>query len=202
MSKKAFIYFTLGEIVALEDNTIAPNSSHDIDISTIMSTHGLVLEESTTEKMDIFKQLMRIVYARFYNSEVCRKILEYPYYIDAEEPSDEERKEVFRSFVNLFNLTSPRFIPLLNQYKANESNPIAKITSTSRGKTRFNDTPQNGGDFYDDPHSSNITQTEATTETDTGSIVERLDALYKNWREILRDWSSQFKSLFYGEGDF
>ena len=81
MSKKAFIYFTLGEIVALEDNTIAPNSSHDIDISTIMSTHGLVLEESSTEKMDIFKQLIRIVYARFYDSEVCRKSLEYPYYM-------------------------------------------------------------------------------------------------------------------------
>ena len=199
MSKKAYIYFTLGEVVALENDTYAPNTSHDIDISTIMTTHSLVIEESTTEKMDIFKQLMRMVYARFYHSEVCRKVLEYPYYNDAEAPNSEERKEVFRSFVNLFNLTAPRFIPLLKQYKANESDPIAKISSTSTGKTRFNDTPQDGGDFDDDEHTSHITQTEAKTESDTGSIVERLDALYKNWREILRDWSSQFKGLFYGE---
>lgn len=201
MSKKAYIYFTLGEVVALEDDTIAPNSSHDIDISTIMTTYGLVIEESSTEKMDIFKQLMRMVYARFYHCEVCRKSLAYPYYPDAEAPDSGERKEVFRTFVNLFNLTAPRFIPLLKQYKANESNPIAKISSTSTGKTRFNDTPQYSGEFIDDGHTTHITQTEATTETDTGSIVERLDALYKNWREILRDWSSQFKGLFYGEGD-
>lgn len=199
MSKKAYIYFTLGEVVALEDDTIAPNSSHDIDISTIMTTYGLVIEETSTEKMDIFKQLMRMIYARFYHSEVCRKPLAYPYYPDAQAPSSDERKEVFRSFVILFNLTAPRYIPLLKQYKANESNPIAKISSTSTGKTRFNDTPQDGGEFDDDEHASHITQTEATTETDTGSIVERLDALYKNWREILRDWSSQFKGLFYGE---
>lgn len=199
MSKKAYIYFTLGEVVALEDDTLAPNSSHDIDISTIMTTYGLVIEETSTEKMDIFKQLMRMVYSRFYHSEVCRKELDYPYYNDAQAPDSNERKEVFRSFVNLFNLTAPRFIPLLKQYKANESDPIAKISSTSTGKTRFNDTPQDGGDFDDDEHTSHITQTEATTESDTGSIVERLDALYKNWREILRDWSSQFKGLFYGE---
>ena len=199
MSKKAFIYFTLGEVVALEDDTLAPNSSHDIDISTIMATHSLVIEESTTEKMDIFKQLMRMVYARFYHSEVCRKSLAYPYYTDAEAPDSGERKEVFRSFVNLFNLTSPRFIPLLKQFNDNASDPIGKITSTSTGKTRFNDTPQDGGEFDDDEHTSHITQTEATTESDTGSIVERLDALYRNWREVLRDWTSQFKGLFYGE---
>ena len=199
MSKKAYIYFTLGEVVALEDDTLAPNSSHDIDISTIMTTYGLVIEDTSTEKIDIFKQLIRMVYARFYHSEVCRKPLDYPYYNDAQAPNSDERKEVFRSFVNLFNLTAPRFIPLLKQYKANESNPLAKISSTSTGKTRFNDTPQDGGDFDDDEHTSHLTQTEATTETDTGSIVERLDALYKNWREILRDWSSQFKGLFYGE---
>ena len=133
MSKKAYIYFTLGEVVSLEDDTLAPNSSHDIDISTIMTTYGLVIEETSTEKMDIFKQLIRMVYARFYHSEVCRKVLDYPYYNDAQALSSDERKEVFRSFVNLFNLTAPRFIPLLKQYKANESNPIAKISSTSTG---------------------------------------------------------------------
>lgn len=199
MSKKAFIYFTLGEIVSLEDDTIAPNSSHDIDISTIMTTHGLVIENTSTEKMDIFKQLMRMIYSMFYYSEIYRKPLEYPYYQDAEAPDSSERKEIFRTFVWMFNQTAPRYIPLLKQYDAHASDPIGKITSTSTGKTRFNDTPQDGGDFDDDEHTSHITQTEATTESDTGSVVERLDALYKNWREILKDWVNRFKGLFYGE---
>lgn len=200
MNKVAYIYFTLGEIVSLEDDTIHPNaSSGDLVFTTIMTTYGLTIEDTSSDKQNILNQLMRMVYARFYHSEVYRKELDYPYYDDASAPDSGERKEVFRQFVQLFNITAPRYIPLLKQFNANESDPIGKISSTSTGKTRFNDTPQDGGDFDDDGHTSHITQTEATTESDSGSIMERLDALYKNWREILRDWTSEFRGLFYGE---
>ncbi len=200
MSKLAYVYFTLGEVVALEDDTIEPNSTlKDIVFSTIMTSYGLTIEDTSASKITILNQLIRMVYSRFYHCYVYRKTLCYPYYQDASAPDSSERKEIFREFVRIFNQSAPRFIPLLEQYKANESDPLAKISSTSTGKTRFNDTPQDGGEFDDDDHTTNITQTEATTETDTGSIVERLDALYKNWRQILKDWTSEFIGLFYGE---
>ena len=63
--------------------------------------------------------------------------------------------------------------------------------------TRFNDTPQDSGDFSDDSHTTNITQSSATTEADSGSIMERLDALYRNWRSILVDWTQEFTGIFY-----
>lgn len=200
MNKKAFIYFTLGEIISLEDDTIEPNSStKDLVFTTIMTDYGLTIEDSSASKQTILNQLMRMIYARYYSCEIYRKELDFPYYQDASSPDSGERKEVFRGLIQLFNLTAPRYIPLLEQYKANESDPIGKISSTSTGKTRFNDTPQDGGDFEDDEYTTNITQTEATTESDSGSIMERLDALYRNWRQILRDWTSEFKGLFYGE---
>lgn len=200
MNKKGFIYFTLGEIISLEDDTLEPNSKlHDLVFTTIMNSYGLTIENDSADNQAILNQLMRMIYSRFYHFEIYRKELDYPYYQDASAPDSSERKEVFRSLIQLFNLTAPRYIPLLKQYKANESDPIGKISSTSYGKTRFNDTPQDSGDFEDDEHTTNITQSEATTESDSGSIMERLDALYKNWRQILRDWTTEFKGLFYGE---
>lgn len=200
MNKKAFLYFTLGEIISLEDDTISPNAtSGDLVFTTIMTTYGLTIEDTSATKQTILNQLMRMVYARFYHCEVYRKTLDYPYYDDASAPDSSERKEIFREFIQVFNLTAPRYVPLLQQFNAKESDPIGKISSTSTGKTRFNDTPQDGGEFDDDDHTSHITQTEATTESDSGSIMERLDSLYKNWRQILRDWTSEFIGLFYRE---
>lgn len=200
MSKKAYIYYNLAEVVSLEDASIEPNSSlHPIVFTTIMTNYGLAMEDSSTAMQTILNQLIRMVYDRFYYFEVFRRPLPYPYYQDANAPSSDERKEIFRNFLQLFDVTAPRYVPLLQQYNANKTDPIGKISSSSVGKTRFNDTPQDSGDFDDDSHTTHITQSEATTETDSGSIMERLDALYKNWRSILRDWTNEFRGLFYGE---
>ena len=140
MNKKGFIYFTLGEIISLEDDTLEPNSKlHDLTFTTIMTNYGLTIENDSADNQAILNQLMRMIYARFYSCEVYRKELEYPYYQDASAPDSDERKEVFREFIQVFNLTSPRYIPLLQQFNANASDPIGKISSTSTGKTRFNE---------------------------------------------------------------
>lgn len=189
------VYFTYGDVVADNYPTWIPNSATDMVFNTIMTDFGLVIEDSTSDKLAILYQLMRMVFARFYDAYVVKKNVECHAVASL---TTSEKREVYRQLVGMFNLTAPRFIPLLQQFKGNEANPIAKITSTSNGTTRFNDTPQNSGDFDDDSHTTNITQTIATTETDTGSIMERLDALYKNWRSVLRDWSYEFRGLFYG----
>ena len=194
------VYLSFGDVVALENAEWYPNSASDISFSTIMTTYGLVIEDTSSEKVSILNQLMRMLYARFYNCPIYRKDIGVYEDEDLVAPSSNERKEIFREFVEIFNGTAPRFIPLLKQFKANENDPIGKISSTTSGTTRFNDTPQDSGDFADDDHTTNITQTEATTETDTGSIMERLDSLYSNWRSILEDWTNVFRGLFYKEG--
>ena len=62
MNKVAYIYFTLGEIISLEDDTIHPNaSSGDLVFTTIMTTYGLTIEDTSAEKQTILNQLMRMV---------------------------------------------------------------------------------------------------------------------------------------------
>lgn len=194
------VYMTLGDIVALEDDTWYPNTSSDIVITTIMTTYSLVIEDSSNDKLTIFTQLMRYVYARFYDYDVYKTTIDVYDDIDDVSPTSAELLEIWRTFVNMFNITAPRYIPLLTQFNNNESAPLAQVSSTSSGLTRFNDTPQDEGDFSSDEHTTNITQTSVTTTSDPASIVERLDSLYKNWRSILKDWSSEFRCLFYVGG--
>lgn len=195
------VYFSLGDIAALEDDTWYPNTSNSLNMSTIMNKYGLVLEDSSNDKVTLFNQLMRIIFDRFYECSVYKKLISI--FVDETQVTitASQLKYIWSQFVGMFNLTAPRYIPLLKSYKANEENPIAQVESTTTGLNRFNDTPQNEGDFDSDEHTTNITQNEVKVTADSGSVVERLDALYKNWRSILRDWSNEFRCLFYDGGE-
>lgn len=193
------VYFTLGDIVALEDPSWYPNSSTDIQFSTIMTTYGLVIEDSTTAKLSILYQLIRMIYSEYFDSFVAKKVIGL--YEDETQVtlSSNELKEIWRHFVGLFNLLAPRYIPMLDAYKANEASPIARIGSVTTGINKFNDTPQGSGDFSDDTHTSTINQNQVSVEADSGSIATRLDELYKNWRSVLKDWVYEFRCLFYSK---
>lgn len=191
------VYFTLGDLVALENDTWYPNTSSDIQFATIMTTYGLVIEDSTSDKLSILYQLIRLIYAEYFDEFIVKKLIGIYEDETAVVLSTNEKKEVWRHFVELFNMTAPRFIPLLKSYKANESSPIAQISSTTTGLNRFNDTPQEDGDFANDSHSTTVNQNEVNVLADSGSVAQRLDELYKNWRSVLRDWTYEFRCLFY-----
>ena len=70
------VYFTMADMVHLENASWEPNTATDIVISTIMTTYGLVIEDSSTEKMTIFGQLMRIAYSRYYDYFLSKKIVD------------------------------------------------------------------------------------------------------------------------------
>lgn len=195
------VYFSLGDVAALEDDTWYPNTSNSLNMSTIMNKYALVLEDSSNDKVTLFNQLMRIIFDRFYECSVYKKLISI--FVDETQVTitASQLKYIWSQFVGMFNLTAPRYIPLLKSYKANEENPIAQVESTTTGLNRFNDTPQNEGDFANDEHTTNITQNEVKVTADSGSVVERLDALYKNWRSVLRDWSNEFRCLFYDGGE-
>ena len=191
------VYFTMADMVHLENVAWEPNTAADISISTIMTTYGLVIEDSSTEKMTIFGQLMRIAYSRYYDYFLSKKIVDSHVDESSITFTTSEKRLIWSLFVNAFNITAPRYIPLLKSYLANESSPIAKIESITTGINKFNDTPQGSGDYSDDTHTTTINQNQVNVAADSGSIVERLDGLYKNWRSVLREWTNEFRCLFY-----
>ena len=191
------VYFTMADMVHLENAAWEPNTAADISISTIMTTYGLVIEDSSTEKMTIFGQLMRVAYSRYYDYFLSKKIVDPHVNPSSITFTTSEKRLIWSLFVNTFNITAPRYIPLLKSYLANESSPIAKIESITTGINKFNDTPQGSGDYSDDTHTTTINQNQVNVSADSGSIVERLDGLYKNWRSVLREWTNEFRCLFY-----
>ena len=73
---------------------------------------------------------------------------------------------------------------------------LDKIGSTT--KSKFNDTPQNGGDFDNDEHLSTINTT--TAEQDVMPLINRLDDISRLYQNVLSDWADEFKHLFIPEG--
>ena len=68
----------------------------------------------------------------------------------------------------------------LNNNKAKLLDDV-KSSSTSR----FNDTPQNSGDFSDDNHTSNITTT--TSSSNVGTMMQRLNEIEDNIKQLYID---------------
>ena len=108
-------------------------------------------------------------------------------------------RKVISKIVNVLNLTLPKYLVLLKQYKSASSNPIAPIKSESNGETRFNDTPQNIGDWGDEDHTTNISNTKSESIVDTGSLMERLTAMFKDYKSIVLEWSNEFNQCFFKE---
>lgn len=205
-------YFTYQEILKYikeEHNKNVPSFPSDKDIesswfSSILTEFDMklsptALDSSITNIDSDINVLMFIVYNR-HNEDIVfigEKIIygmENPSYI----LEDKDIRKVLSKLVNIIDLTMPKYIPLLRQYKNASSNPIASIKSTSKGKTAFNDTPQNIGDWGDEDHTSNISTSESETSVDVGTLMERLDSM-KNYKSVILEWSNEFNQCFIKE---
>ena len=151
------------------------------------------LSEFFTDSLinDIVNALMGVVYNRHANDIVA--------WTNGEENPEQAMYQALMKLINVINLTLPRYVPLLQQTEYASVDPIAPVSSVSKNKTRFNDTPQDGGDFNDDPHATNVTESENETSVDSGSLVERLDQAFKNYRSVILEWSNEFNQLFFKE---
>ena len=83
----------------------------------------------------------------------------------------------------------------------------------ARTKTsRVNDTPQNGGDWDDDDHTSEITKDSDAAAVDTANNVrtgsldvsspayEKLDKIQNTIKSVYEDWAKEFEKCFYDMG--
>ena len=80
---------------------------------------------------------------------------------------------------------------LIQNLTANKSKLLDDVKSSS--VARFNDTPQNSGDFSDDQHTSNITTT--TSSSNVGTMMQRLNEIEDNIKQLYIDWSNEFRKF-------
>ncbi len=200
-------WFTFQEVLNLYPSR-APSYPHDNVTPADWFTKMLedanmefsvyTLSEFFTDDLinDIVNALMWIVY--------CRHDLDYLYEIVL--PWDEEYelqeadfKKAMKDILNVLNNTIARYIPMLQQNEYASVDPVAPVSSVTTGKTRFNDAPQNGGDYNNDPHATNVSESESQVQVDSGSLVSRLSEMFKDFRSIMLDWSNEFNKCFLKE---
>lgn len=145
---------------------------------------------------EVVNALMWIVY--------CRHDLDYIYRVDMNWDEDYELQQVdfrkaMKEVLNVLNNTIARYIPMLQQNEYASTDPVTPVSSVTKGKTRFNDTPQEGGDYNNDPHATNVSESESEIKVDSGSLVSRLSEMFKDFRSIMLDWSNEFNKCFLEE---
>lgn len=208
------IYFNYKEVIARIGVGHYPEYAHDsgMDVdwfTQILSNLGIefavyTLSEFFTDSLinQIVNALMGIVFNRHSEDYLPDAFIEYDALAQTPDISQLDTYSLRRTFtkiLNVLNLTIPRYIPLLQQNEIYSTNPVAPVSSETSGSTRFNDTPQDGGDFNNDAHATNVSESSSETAFDTGSIMSKLDELFRNFRSIILEWSNEFDILFLKE---
>lgn len=80
---------------------------------------------------------------------------------------------------------------LIQNLEANKTKLLDDVKSASI--SRFNDTPQNSGDFSDDQHTSTVTKTE--NSSNVGTMMARLNEIEDNIKQLYIDWSNEFRKF-------
>ena len=87
--------------------------------------------------------------------------------------------------------SSEKYSILIQNFENNKQKLLDDVKSSS--VARFNDTPQNSGDFSDDNHTSNITTT--TSSSNVGTMMQRLNEIEDNIKQLYIDWSNEFRKF-------
>lgn len=197
-----YTYQELLDLVSIPEHPM-PRYPHDVEMGDDWFTELIAagdlefavytLSEFFTDSLidKIVNALMGVVYNRHANDIIS--------WVDNAEDEEAAMYMALSKLIGVIDLTLPRYIPLLQQNEYASTDPIAPVTSRSTGKTRFSDTPQNGGLFEDDDNTTNLTQSETESSVDSASLMERLDMMFRNFRSVILEWSNEFNQLFLKE---
>ena len=142
----------------------------------------------TTEEQDYFEKLVKLYILPKY----------YDRYLTVTATADEtELYGAFDGFMNLYFRTKDAYIMRLNSYKALKDKLTGQLSSSSKGRVLYNDTPANAGDFADDPHTTNVTRSENESMTDAGTAANRLAEIDNSIRSVFNEWCNQWRYCFF-----
>lgn len=137
----------------------------------------------TTESNKCFREY---IWPRFYQEAII--------YVDLDETEDFVEKFCRTKVGQIFawwQSSTEKYSLLIQNLNANKSKLLDDVKSASI--SRFNDTPQNSGDFSDDQHTSTATKTENSSNVAT--MMARLNEIEDNIKQLYMDWSDEFRQF-------
>ena len=186
-------YYTLDDI--RKEVGISPNDKgpYTIANSTAASLSSFLmncfyklhfsLPPTLTETTETRTCFNNYIWPRFYQEAII--------YVDSDD--SESFLEKFCStkagqIMSWWQSSSEKYNMLIQNLEANKSKLLDDVKSASI--SRFNDTPQNSGDFSDDQHTSTVTKTE--NSSNVGTMMASLNEIEDNIKQLYIDWSNEF----------
>ena len=186
-------YFTLREV--FERYPYNDEADWYETFHTFVPYAPLYTMDSSTPPVEILKpyinDLLELVFSRYSKH--------YVYWCDKDELEEEDYFEITLKFANIIINTYDRYAPIYKFYKDKESSLMDAIKSETDSGIGYNDTPQNGGEFTDENHRTNYTESKSTVKIDGATPIERLKEIKDKLTSILFEWSEEFDKIFLEE---
>ena len=113
---------------------------------------------------------------------------------------EKENKFLYHFFA-LLEASYQKFYKILDSYEALQSTLLDALKSTSKVETKFNDTPQMGGDYTSDPYMTTYTNVGGENEDMGATPMSRLDEIQRLYDGVLDRWAIQFSNMFVSEAN-
>ena len=184
-------YYTLDDISkALEITGEGPyaigNRSLSSFLNSCLSKVNFYVAPDFTETTESVNCFQLYIWPRFYQEAII--------YVDSDESESFVEKfcrTKVGQIMSWWQSSSEKYSLLIQNLEANKAKLLDDVKSSS--VARFNDTPQNSGDFSDDNHTSNITTT--TSSSNVGTMMARLNEIEDNIKQLYIDWSNEFRKF-------
>lgn len=176
----------LGELYKGPMSMLAASTGFVQFMNTCLSYNGYSTIVGVTEDAQGYECFANYIWPRFYMEPIV--------YVDSGEDTTFVDKFCLTEIGSIFawwKSSMDKYSLLIQNLELNKSKLLADIKSQS--VARFNDTPQNSGDFSDDPHTSNITTTENSSAG--GTMMQRLNEIEDNIKQLYIDWSDEFRKF-------
>lgn len=154
------------------------NLSFSSFIRTCLYTANFAVPQALTETDESKTCFKEYIWPRFYQEAII--------YVDSDE--DEDFLEKFcrtkaGQIMAWWTSSSDKYSLLIQNLNNNKAKLLDDVKSSS--VARFNDTPQNSGDFSDDQHTSTISKTESSSNV--GTMMQRLNEIEDNIKQLYID---------------
>ena len=156
---------------------------------------------------DYIEEMLNDFYVRFYKY----------YGVEVEDESIQTfstaATEFFYKFWNVLNVTYPKYAPIIKAFKDNETKLMDSLNrdytddgdSSGSVVSRFNDTPQDGGAFDDDTHTTNINESESSSESglehketyNNEYMLDRLNRIRDKLSNLFTEWENKVATILW-----
>ena len=194
-------YYTLADLLTFTETTVLNEyklaESYDDGFKMVLrSVFGVSDDDLDTVLKSIEAANLWSMYIAPYR---LNEFIVYKDNAEITSVSDAKFQEWMTRYVARLKFTFERYKTLLDIYAAQKANLLNAVKASNT--IRFNDTPQNGGEFTADLYTTTFTKTES--QTDVNTLMARIDEIDKAYQNVYGNWAKEFSELFMSnpEGD-